>query len=202
LEVLYSIIHSLYHSLIEINMINEQELVRACQNNDRKAQTAFYNLYKGKLMGVCRRYTRTPDEAEDIYQEAFVKIFKNIHTLEKTGAVSSWVRKTIIHTAINYYHANLKFQNNTEYDSTLLSNDDYPNLIANLSNEELLTLINQLPDGYRMVFNLYVIDGYNHVEIGEMLGVSENTSKSQLSRAKELLRKQLKPMGIISYERT
>jgi RNA polymerase sigma factor (sigma-70 family) len=184
------------------NMINEQELVRACQNNDRKAQTAFYNLYKGKLMGVCRRYTRTPDEAEDIYQEAFVKIFKNIHTLEKTGAVSSWVRKTIIHTAINYYHANLKFQNNTEYDSTLLSNDDYPNLIANLSNEELLTLINQLPDGYRMVFNLYVIDGYNHVEIGEMLGVSENTSKSQLSRAKELLRKQLKPMGIISYERT
>jgi RNA polymerase sigma factor (sigma-70 family) len=202
LEVLYSIIHSLYHSLIEINMINEQELVRACQNNDRKAQTAFYNLYKGKLMGVCRRYTRTPDEAEDIYQEAFVKIFKNIHTLEKTGAVGSWVRKTIIHTAINYYHANLKFQNNTEYDSTLLSNDDYPNLIANLSNEELLTLINQLPDGYRMVFNLYVIDGYNHVEIGEMLGVSENTSKSQLSRAKELLRKQLKPMGIISYERT
>ncbi len=182
-------------------MINEQELVRACQNNDRKAQTAFYNLYKGKLMGVCRRYTRTPDEAEDIYQEAFVKIFNNIHALEKVGAAGAWVRKTVIHTAINYYHANLKFQHNTDYDNILLSNDDYPNVLAGLSNEELLTLINQLPDGYRMVFNLYVIDGYSHAEIGELLGVSENTSKSQLSRAKELLRKQLKPMGIISYER-
>ena len=182
-------------------MINEQELVKACQNNDRKAQTAFYNLYKGKLMGVCRRYTRTPDEAEDIYQEAFVKIFNNIHALEKAGAVGAWVRKTVIHTAINYYHANLKFQNNTDYDNILLSNDDYPNVLAGLSNEELLTLINQLPDGYRMVFNLYVIDGYSHAEIAELLGVSESTSKSQLSRAKELLRKQLKPMGIISYER-
>ena len=182
-------------------MINEQELVKACQNNDRKAQTAFYNLYKGKLMGVCRRYTRTPDEAEDIYQEAFVKIFNNIHSLEKVGSVGAWVRKTVIHTAINYYHANLKFQNNTDYDNILLSNDDYPNVLAGLSNEELLTLINQLPDGYRMVFNLYVIDGYSHAEIGELLRVSESTSKSQLSRAKELLRKQLKPMGIISYER-
>ena len=182
-------------------MINEQELVKACQNNDRKAQTAFYNLYKGKLMGICRRYTRTPDEAEDIYQEAFVKIFKNIHSLEKAGAVGAWVRKTVIHTAINYYHANLKFQNNTDYDNILLSNDDYPNVLAGLSKEELLALINQLPDGYRMVFNLYVIDGYSHAEIGELLGVSENTSKSQLSRAKEMLRKQLKPMGIISYER-
>ena len=182
-------------------MINEQELVKACQNNDRKAQTAFYNLYKGKLMGVCRRYTRTPDEAEDIYQEAFVKIFNSIHALEKAGAVGAWVRKTVIHTAINYYHANLKFQNNTDYDNILLSNDDYPNVLAGLSNEELLTLINQLPDGYRMVFNLYVIDGYSHAEIAELLGVSESTSKSQLSRAKELLRKQLKPMGIISYER-
>lgn len=182
-------------------MINEQELVKACQNNDRKAQTAFYNLYKGKLMGVCRRYTRTPNEAEDIYQEAFVKIFNNINSLEKASAVGAWVRKTVIHTAINYYHANLKFQNNTDYDNILLSNDDYPNVLAGLSNEELLILINQLPDGYRMVFNLYVIDGYSHTEIGELLGVSENTSKSQLSRAKELLRKQLKPMGIISYER-
>jgi RNA polymerase sigma factor (sigma-70 family) len=181
--------------------MDEQGLVKACQNNDRKAQTAFYNLYKGKLMGVCRRYTRTPDEAEDIYQEAFVKIFNNIHSLEKAGAVGAWVRKTVIHTAINYYHANLKFQNNTDYDNILLSNDDYPNVLAGLSNEELLTLINQLPDGYRMVFNLYVIDGYSHAEIAELLGVSENTSKSQLSRAKELLRKQLKPMGIISYER-
>jgi RNA polymerase sigma factor (sigma-70 family) len=183
-------------------MTNEQELVRACQNNDRKAQTTFYNLYKGKLMGVCRRYTRTPDEAEDVYQEAFVKIFNNIKTLEKAGAVGAWVRKTVVNTAINYYHANLKFQQNTDYEDIIHSNDDYPNMLASLSNEELLKLINQLPDGYRMVFNLYVIDGYSHVEIGEMLGVSENTSKSQLSRAKEQLRKQLKPLGIISYERT
>ncbi len=182
-------------------MINEQDLVRACQRNDRKAQTAFYNMYKGKLMGVCRRYARSKEEAEDIYQEAFVKIFNNIKSLEKPEAVGAWVRKTVIHTAINYYHANLKFQQNTDYETVVLSNDDYPNILATLSNEDLLALIHQLPDGYRMVFNLYVIDGYNHNEIGQMLGISENTSKSQLSRAKELLRKQLKKLGIVSYER-
>ncbi|WP_044171809.1 RNA polymerase sigma factor [Flectobacillus major] len=182
-------------------MINEQELVRACQRNDRKAQTAFYNMYKGKLMGVCRRYARSKEEAEDIYQEAFVKIFNNIKSLEKPEAVGAWVRKTVIHTAINFYHSNLKFQQNTDYEAVVLSNDDYPNILAALSNEDLLALIHQLPDGYRMVFNLYVIDGYNHVEIGNMLGISENTSKSQLSRAKELLRKQLKKLGIVSYER-
>lgn len=183
-------------------MTNEQELVSACQNNDRKAQTTFYNLYKGKMMGICRRYTRTLNEAEDVYQEAFVKIFNNIKSLEKTGAVGAWVRKIVVNTAINYYHANLKFQQNTDYKDLVDTSDEYPNLFAKLSNEELLKLINQLPDGYRMVFNLYVIDGYTHAEIGEMLGVSENTSKSQLSRAKELLRKQLKPLGIIRYERT
>ena len=182
-------------------MINEQELVRACQRNDRKAQTAFYNMYKGKLMGVCRRYARSKEEAEDIYQEAFVKIFNNIKSLEKPEAVGAWVRKTVIHTAINFYHSNLKFQQNTDYEAVVLSNDDYPNILAALSNEDLLALIHQLPDGYRMVFNLYVIDGYNHVEIGNMLGIIENTSKSQLSRAKELLRKQLKKLGIVSYER-
>lgn len=182
-------------------MINEQDLVRACQRNDRKAQTAFYNMYKGKLMGVCRRYARSKEEAEDIYQEAFVKIFNNIKSLEKPEAVGAWVRKTVIHTAINYYHANLKFQQNTDYETVVLSNDDYPNILATLSSEDLLALIHQLPDGYRMVFNLYVVDGYNHNEIGQMLGISENTSKSQLSRAKELLRKQLKKLGIVSYER-
>ena len=182
-------------------MINEQDLVRACQRNDRKAQTAFYNMYKGKLMGVCRRYARSKEEAEDIYQEAFVKVFNNIKSLEKPEAVGAWVRKTVIHTAINYYHANLKFQQNTDYETVVLSNDDYPNILATLSSEDLLALIHQLPDGYRMVFNLYVVDGYNHNEIGQMLGISENTSKSQLSRAKELLRKQLKKLGIVSYER-
>ncbi len=183
-------------------MPNEQELVRACQRNDRKAQTAFYNLYKGKLMGVCRRYARTREESEDIYQEAFVKIFNNIHTLEKIEAVGSWVRKTVVHTAINYYHANLKFQQNTDYENVILSNDDHTNVWASLSNEELLAVIRQLPDGYRVVFNLYVIDGYSHNEISDMLNISESTSKSQLSRAKEQLRKHLKQMGIVNYERT
>ncbi len=181
-------------------MSKEVELILACQRNDRKAQTAFYNMYKGKMMGICRRYARTKVEAEDIFQEAFIKIFNNVATLEKPEAVGAWVRKTVIHTAINYYYANVKFQNQIDYETVTESNQSYENILASLSTEELLKLIHQLPDGYRMVFNLYVIDGYNHLEIGEILGISENTSKSQLSRAKELLRKQLKKLGMTSYE--
>ena len=180
-------------------MINEQDLVRACQRNDRKAQTAFYNMYKGKLMGVCRRYARSKEEAEDIYQEAFVKIFNNIKSLEKPEAVGAWVRKTVIHTAINYYHANLKFQQNTDYETVVLSNDDYPNILATLSSEDLLALIHQLPDGYRMVFNMYIIEGYSHKEIAETLGISEGASKSQLSRARAILQQEIIKMEGFGY---
>jgi RNA polymerase sigma-70 factor (ECF subfamily) len=182
-------------------MLTEQELLKGCQQKDPKAQTAFYNRYRGKLMGVCKRYAKSEEDAEDIFQDAFVKIFKNIDSIQKIEAVNSWVKQIVVNTAINHYHANLKFKQNTDYEDVVVSNDDHLEIISSMGSEYLLEVINDLPDGYRMVFNMYVIDGYNHLEIGEKLGISENTSKSQLSRAKDSLRKKLKVIGVESYER-
>jgi RNA polymerase sigma factor (sigma-70 family) len=182
-------------------MRSEKDLIKGCRENDPRAQTAFYNLYKGRLMGICRRYAKNREEAEDIFQEAFIKIFKSIRTLQKDEAVGSWVRQIVVNTAINYYHQHLKQANlQVDYEGVMQSNDEHLNILGQLTSEEILTLINQLPDGYRMVFNLYVMEGYNHREIGEMLEIAENTSKSQLSRAKELLRRKLKEIGIVNYE--
>ena len=182
-------------------MLIEQELLKGCQQKDPKAQTAFYNRYRSKLMGVCMRYAKSEEDAEDIFQDAFIKIFKNIDSIQKIEAVNSWVKQVVVNTAINHYHANLKFKQNTDYEDVYVANNDHLEIVASMGTEDLLGIINELPDGYRVVFNMYVIDGYNHLEIGERLGISENTSKSQLSRAKDSLRKKLKGIGIESYEK-
>ena len=174
-------------------MLNEQELLAACQKNDRKAQTAFYNFYKRRLMGICCRYMRTHEEAEDVLQEAFIKIFHNIGAVKKGESLGGWVKRITINTAIDYYNKNQKYMMDVSYDDTLDKQDDsFQQLFSRLQMEELLLIINQLADGYRMALNLYIIDGYSHAEIAKMLNISENTSKSQLSRAKEVLRQRLK----------
>jgi RNA polymerase sigma factor (sigma-70 family) len=178
--------------------LNERDLVIACQRHDPKAQTAFYNLYKGRLLGVCRRYARTEAEAEDIFQDAFVKIFNNLHTLEKPESVAYWVKSSVIRTAIDHYRQSQKEKNNVDYDTVINEPQLEPSIFENLNREQVLAVINELPDGYRVVVNLFLVDGYSHAEIGTMLGLSEGTSKSQLSRAKEILRTKLKQIGIVS----
>ncbi|MCU0467628.1 MAG: RNA polymerase sigma factor [Arcicella sp.] len=174
---------------------NEKELVLACQRNDPKAQTIFYDLYKGRLLGVCRRYARTGAEAEDIFQEAFIKIFKNLHTLEKIESVNYWVKSSVIRTAIDHYRHTVHEREQVGYDSVLEFSDNEENIFSSLSREQVLEIINQLPDGYRMVINLYLIDGYTHANIAEMLNITEGTSKSQLSRGRDLLKKELMKIG-------
>jgi len=181
--------------------MSEKELIIGCQQNDSKSQTAFYHKYKGRLMGVCRRYARNTAEAEDILQEAFIKIFKNIAEIRNPEAILAWLRKIVTNTAINYYRTKTIYQQTTDYEVITHSNDEYWQLMAHLSTEEITRLINALPDGYRMVFNLYVIDGYDHAEIAQMLDISENTSRSQLFKAREVLKKKLKELGIVSYEK-
>jgi RNA polymerase sigma factor (sigma-70 family) len=174
----------------------EIHLVLACKRNDPKAQTAFYNLYKGKLLGICRRYARTAAEAEDIFQEAFIKIFKNLHTLEKIESVNSWVKSSVIRTAIDHYRQGIHEREQVGYESVIeVSDSQDDNIFANLSREQVLGIINTLPDGFRMIINLYLIDGYTHSDIAEMLNISEGTSKSQLSRGREILKKELLKIG-------
>ena len=177
-------------------------LVERCRKHDRKAQRQLYELFKEQVMGICQRYARESAEAEDIFHESIVKIFKNIAALQDPQALPSWVRRVVINTAVNQYHANVKFLQHDDYDQLEESSEAYVAVLDKLSNDELLAQIDQLPEGYRVVFNLYVIDGYTHPQIAELLHISPGTSKSQLHAAKKMLRTNLKRLGIVCYERS
>ncbi|MDN5203010.1 RNA polymerase sigma factor [Fulvivirgaceae bacterium BMA10] len=175
-------------------------LVKKCIKKDRKALSFFYDTYKRKLMGICLRYASNHFDADDIFQEAFIKIFENLKQLNEPKALDIWVKQIVVRTAINFYHDAQKTRQHLDHEEVNEPNEDYQKIMDEMGANQLVKLINQLPDGYRMVFNLYVLDGYKHREIAEMLGISENTSKSQLRDAKSHLKKMLQRAGINKYE--
>jgi len=178
-------------------------LVKACQKQDPRAQTVFYERYKARMTGICRRYARTVAEADDIFQDAFVKIFNNIGDLKDPEAVDGWVKVTVIRTAINYYNRTTRHE---ELHTTIegvewqVESDDYVRMIDQMNVRDLVDLINELPDKYRTVINLHLIDGYTHTEIGEMMSASDATVRSQFMRGRNLLMKKLELKGIVHHE--
>lgn len=167
----------------------EEELITGCQKGKRKYQEALYQQYSGKVMGICLRYTRDPDEAQDVLQETFIKIFEKIGQVKEPKALPGWVKRIAVNTSINHYHQQKRVYQQSDIEEVFDLPGEEETALSNLSNQELLHLIAQLPEGYRMVFNLYVIEGFQHKEIAEMLNVSEGTSKSQLSKAKSMLKR-------------
>ncbi|KAA6438549.1 RNA polymerase sigma factor [Dyadobacter flavalbus] len=187
------------------NYVSLTELVEGCQRQERKAQNLFYDRYKNSLKGVCVRYAKTEAEADDILQEAFIKIFRNIEQVSQPELVDRWVKSAVIRTAINYYHRITKkelLHSSIENLQAAIEVDKSVAIIDQLDTDILLSVISSLPDGYRAIINMYLIDGYSHAEIGQMLSISEGTSKSQLNRGKKLLIKKLRELGIESYEVT
>lgn len=179
------------------------QLVEACQKQDPRAQGLFYERYKSKLMGVCVRYAKTKAEAEDIFQEGILKIFDKISELKQPESADSWVKTIMIRHAIDYYNRETRTQNRFVTTDGLemdWASDDYLNLLSKLNTDVLLNAMNELPDGYRMVVNLYLVDGYLHSEIAELLGISEGTSRSQLARGRTLLIKILEQKGVKQHE--
>lgn len=162
------------------------KLLEGCKKNNRESQKQLYNLLSSKMFGVCLRYVKDRDIAEDLLQEGFVKIFTNIEKFRGEGSFEGWARRIFVNTAIEAYRKSTKMYPivNLEcaehYEGELIYNDT-------LELEDLMKLIHGLSPGYRTVFNLYVIEGYAHKEIAEMLQISEGTSKSQLARARYLL---------------
>ena len=159
--------------------------------NDTKSQELLYRHFAPKMYGICLRFAGNQMEADDILQEGFIKVFTKLKNFRNEGSLEGWIRRTIINTAINYYRKNLrlsKFQDIDEIDPGIPNEE---NIYDTLSREELLNLIKELPNGYRTVFNLNVIEGYTHKEIGQMLNISDNTSKSQLTRARSILQKKV-----------
>lgn len=143
------------------------------------------------MYGVCLRFARNTLEADDILQEGFIKVFTFLKDYRQDGSLEGWIRRTFVNTAINYYHSKENEWKETTIDKAVAIPSATEDILSQISAADLLDIIRELPEGYRMVFNLYVIEGYNHQEIGEMLHISENTSKSQLSRARMALQERL-----------
>lgn len=164
-------------------------LIHQCAANNPKAQEEIYRLYAGKLFALCLKYSRNKEEAEDNLQDGFITIFKKIKQFNHKGSFEGWMKRIIINTALQKYrkktHLNLIHE---EYvsDEVVVDVDE-----EDISLQYLLGLIQDLPNQYRMVFNLYVLDGYSHKEVADQLGISEGTSKSNLSRARNILKKRI-----------
>lgn len=177
-------------------MMSDQQIIEGCSKHERKAQQQLYERYSRFLLGVCLRYAIDKADAEDILQESFLKIFFNIKDFSGTGSFIGWLRKVAVNTAITHYHKNLKFRYHIEIEEFVSTETGVSSFEEDLfSADELYKVLNELPAGYRMVFNLYAVEGYKHKEIAEMLGIDTNTSKSQYSRAKAALRDKLEKLG-------
>ena len=173
-------------------MWNDEEILMECIKNNHKAQKLLYEKYAPALLGICIRFTRNREEAEDILQEGFIKIFYNIHNYKGKSSLMSWMRRIVINTAITMYHRNLKHKHHYDVEDFRERNVGEIDLNdIEFTREELFNIIRELPAGYRMVFNLYAVEGYKHKEIAKKLEIDINTSKSQYSRAKKLIQYKL-----------
>lgn len=178
------------------DMMSDQQIIEGCARHERKAQQELYNQYSRFLLGVCMRYAVDKSEAEDILQESFLKIYFNIKDFSGTGSFIGWLRKVAVNTAITHYHRNLKYRYYVEIEEFVSLETGQTSFEEDFfTSEELYKVLNDLPAGYRMVFNLYAVEGYKHKEIAEMLGIDTNTSKSQYSRARAAIRERLDKLG-------
>ncbi len=169
----------------------DKAFINKLQKRDKKTQQSFYDTVSAKMYGVCLRFANSGDDANDILQEGFIRVFRHIDAYRGDGSFEGWVRRTIVNTAINYYKKEKKRGYKVDLEYVKKDYVTSESAIEKLSFNELLAIIRELPNGYRTVFNLNVIDGYTHKEIGAMLGISENTSKSQLSRARLAIQRRL-----------
>lgn len=171
--------------------MNDQQLIAGCKKGDGRCQRALYQLYHPKMLGVCIRYASNRDDAQDVLQEAFIKIFKNIEGFKGSGSLEGWIRRIVVNTALEHYRRQKKQRMETEIEHESLMVVARSSADDDVQLEDLLQFIQRLPSGYRMVFNLFAIEGYSHEEIAEQLGISVNTSYSQYHRARTLLQKTL-----------
>ena len=177
------------------------QLLEQCKRNDSRAQRALYDLFKARLMGLCRRYARNREDAQDMLQESFVKIFTRMGQLQSADKLEQWIKSIVVRTAIDHYNKKKLHEPVFAEQCYDVAGTDYELVLENISDEQLISVINGLPEGCRMVFNLFEVEGYSHAEISELLKISEGTSRSQLHHAKLLLKQKLNALGVKRYEK-
>jgi RNA polymerase sigma-70 factor (ECF subfamily) len=171
-----------------------EELIKGTRKGDSRAQRELFNRLSRRMLGICVRYVNNRAEAEDIMITGFMKVFNSIGQYKGEGSFEGWVMRIMINESLSYIRKNKTMWADVDIDKAV-SKPDMKWADTHLNSEDLLKLINQLPTGYRTVFNLYAIEGFSHREIGEMLGINENTSKSQLSRARIFLQDRIEDLG-------
>ncbi len=167
--------------------MTEQAIITGCLHNDSAAQRELYNRYSPKMLSVCYRFGQSREDAEDMLQEGFIKVFTQIHTFQNKGAFEGWIRRIIVHTCINFLKKYKKFNESVDLayaNSLYVKEETIPSI---MQARQIIECIRLLPLGYRTVLNLYALEGYSHKEIGEMLDIEESTSRSQYTRSKAML---------------
>lgn len=176
----------------------EAQLLKACGKNDRQAQKMLYDRYAGDMYAIVLRYSKNEDEAKDILQDAFIKVFNKLSSFRGDSALYHWIKRIVINTALNAHrnkhHLVPLMASHTD---DMITDKDFG--LSQFHLKDLIAMIQELPHGARVVFNLYAVEGYNHKEIADLLEISEGTSKSQYSRAKQLLQHRIKKEGKINY---
>lgn len=166
--------------------ISETDLISGCLASDRRMQEELYRRFSPRMYAVCLRYAGNAEEAEDILQEGFIKVFKKLDSFRNEGSFEGWVRRIFVNTAIEHFRRKRYLLPVTEKEENSLEGK-YTSVLDELGAKDIMALVQELSPGYRTVFNMYVVEGYTHKEIADLLGISEGTSKSQLSRAKVIL---------------
>lgn len=173
------------------HILTESDLIRGCIAGERRIQEELYKRFSSKMYAVCLRYASNSDDAQDVLQDGFVKIFKNLEKFRGEGSFEGWIRRIFVNTAIEHLRRKTQMISIGEKEERSIPLPE-KNALDNLAEKDILALIQQLSPGYRTVFNMYVIEGYTHKDIGEILGISEGTSKSQLARARVILQNMVK----------
>jgi RNA polymerase sigma-70 factor (ECF subfamily) len=181
--------------------MTEDLMVQGCLDNLASAQEALYNRFSPRMLGVCYRFARNREDAEDMMQEGFIKVFTQIHQFRGQGALEGWIRRIVVHTCINVLKKNKKFTDSVDLfhaNSMYLNENNIPSI---LQAKQVVECIRLLPVGYKTVLNLYAIEGYSHKEIAAILDIEESTSRSQYTRAKSMLEEVLLKKKIIQQPR-
>ncbi|MBN8685889.1 MAG: sigma-70 family RNA polymerase sigma factor [Chitinophagales bacterium] len=182
-------------------MTDERQLVRNCLKGRPDAQRELYDRYAGLMLGICYRYTKSLTDAEDVLQDGFVKVFRHLHTYKFEGELGAWIRRIMVTTALNFlkkhsrYRTDLSFDNNDALHPVIDSDAE-----VKMTAREVAELVRQLPTGYQTIFNLHAVEGFSHVEIGQMLGISDGTSRSQYARARQLLMSWMETQSMIKTD--
>jgi RNA polymerase sigma-70 factor (ECF subfamily) len=180
--------------------MDTQKLVKDCIREIPAAQRQLYDHFAETMLGICYRYTKSLDDAEDVLQHGFVKVFRNLHQYKFEGELGGWIRRIMVTTALNYLKKNARYSHEFSFDNENLHPvaDDNPEV--KMTGKELADLVRQLPIGYQTIFNLHAVEGFSHVEIGKLLGINEGTSRSQYARARALLISWIKKNDQINFK--